>query len=101
VVALWYLTRYLDAAATERVRRGIQRYNISRGRPAAYHETVTLFYLQAIRSYLARTGEGHSLVTLTHGLLNSPLGDKAFPLRYYSEARLMSPEARAGWIEPD
>ena len=100
-VALWYLTRYPEARATECIRSGIQRYNLSRGLYTAYHETITLFYIRAIRNYMECTGEGHSLVALTNGLLNSPLGDKAFPLRYYSKERLMSAEARAGWIDPD
>jgi hypothetical protein len=29
------------------------------------------------------------------------LGARDLPLRHYSEARLRSPEARAGWAEPD
>jgi len=28
-------------------------------------------------------------------------GERELPLRYYSEARLKSAEARAGWVEPD
>jgi hypothetical protein len=28
-------------------------------------------------------------------------GDKNLPFRYWSRERLMSPEARAGWVEPD
>jgi hypothetical protein len=50
---------------------------------------------------MERAGEGHSLVALANGLLSSPLGNKECPLRYYSKERLMSAEARAGWIDPD
>src|SRR5262245_27638723 len=100
-VALWYLTRFPEAEATERIRRGIQRYNHSRGLFTAYHETITRFFIRAILDYLERASEGHSLVARVNGLLNSPLGDKAFPLGYYSRERLMSAEARAGWVEPD
>src|SRR5262245_41253958 len=63
-VALWYLTRYPEAQATEYIRRGIQRYNRSRGLLTAYHETITLFYIWAIRNYMECAGEGHSLVAL-------------------------------------
>lgn len=100
-VALWYLTRYPEAEATRRIREGIQRYNHSRGLFAAYHETITLLFIRTIRQHLETAGEGHSIVSLANGLLNSPLGDKEFPLRYYTRERLMSAEARAGWIEPD
>jgi hypothetical protein len=101
VVALWYLTRCPIPEATEHIRGGIQRYNASRGLHQAYHETITRFYIWAVLRYLEGAGDGHSIVALANGLVNGPLGDKTFPLAYYSRERLMSPEARAGWIEPD
>lgn len=104
-VALWYLTRQDLGEATLNIRYGIQRYNESCGvlmtRDGGYHETITLFYIWAIGKYLEEAGRKRSLVRLREGLLESPLGDRKFPLTYYSKERLMSWEARTRWIEPD
>lgn len=103
-VALWYLTRHTDADATRLIREGIQRYNLSRGvemtKDGGYHETITLFYIRAIRLYLQSAGETRTLAELLDGLLKS-CGEKNFPFEYYSRERLFSWEARTNWLEPD
>lgn len=103
-VALWYLTRHTDADATRLIRAGIQRYNLSRGvemtKDGGYHETITLFYLRAIRRYLRGAGEAQTFVELLDGLL-AACGARNFPFEYYSRERLLSWEARTAWLEPD
>jgi hypothetical protein len=103
-VALWYLVRHTDAEATRLVRAGIQRYNLSRGvrvtKDGGYHETITLFYLRAIRLYLDGAGATHTLAELLDGLM-AACGAKNFPFEYYSRERLLSWEARTHWLEPD
>jgi hypothetical protein len=64
--AMWYLRHYPQAEATNRMRRGIQRYNASvGGSPTAYHETITLAWIAVIRvnlqSALARGELGYTL----------------------------------------
>ena len=103
-VGLWYLSRYDEAEATKLIRRGIQKYNQSRGVlqtvDGGYHETITLFYVWLILKYLRNAGSNGSIVDLTNELLRK-CGDKRLPLDYYSKERLMCWEARTGWVEPD
>jgi hypothetical protein len=103
-VALWYLSRHGEAEATELIRRGIQRFNRARGivttRTSGYHETITLFYVRVVRRHLRESGAGGCAVDLVNSLLRD-YGDRNLPLEYYSRERLMSWEARAGWVEPD
>lgn len=102
-VALWYLMRHTDTEATRLIRAGIQRYNLSRGvemaRMSGYHETITLFYIRAIRRYL-KGADAETFAELLDGLL-ATCGDKNFPFEYYSRERLLSWEARTRWLEPD
>lgn len=103
-VALWHLLQYDAREATERVRRGIKRYNAAHGiraTPAGgYHETLTLFWLRVVRSFLeGGRNEARSLVSLANELAAS--ADSRLPLRHYTRERLFSPEARAAWVEPD
>jgi hypothetical protein len=96
--------QYDPREATERVRRGIKRYNAAHGVVATptsgYHETLTLFWLRVVRSFLeGGRNEARSLVSLANELAAS--ADRDLPLRHYTRERLFSPEARASWVEPD
>ena len=103
-VALWYLVRHADAEATQLIREGIQRYNRARGvemtKDGGYHETITLFYIRAIRRHLDGARATQTFAELLDGLL-AACGDRNFPFEYYSRERLLSWEARTGWLEPD
>jgi hypothetical protein len=104
VVALWHLLQYEPSEAAERVRRGIKRYNAAHGVRATptggYHETLTLFWLRVVRSFLeGGRNEARSLVSLANELAAN--ADRELPLRHYTRERLFSPEARASWVEPD
>ncbi|HEU4388361.1 MAG TPA: hypothetical protein VFV34_11230 [Blastocatellia bacterium] len=103
-VGLWYLSRYEKSEATGLIRRGIQKYNHSRGVlqtvDGGYHETITLFYVWLIIRYLKNATRKDSIVEMTNELLRT-CGDRRLPLDYYSRERLMSWEARTGWVEPD
>ena len=104
-VALWYLIHYSQTEATTLIRNGIQRYNQSQGivmtTKSGYHETITLFYIWAVSKYLVEKDRERSIVDLANGLISSRYGERNFPLEYYSRERLMSWEARIGWLEPD
>jgi hypothetical protein len=104
-VGIWYLSRMPAAAATPLIRDGIWHYNESQGVTntgvRGYHETITRFYIWSIDRFLAAVDRSRPLVELTNGLLTSPFGSKEFPFRYYSRERLLSPEARRFWVEPD
>jgi hypothetical protein len=103
-VALWHLLQYDWPEAVERVRRGIKRYNAAHGivttPTGGYHETLTVFWLRHVRSFLeAGRNEARSLVALANELVAT--ADKSLPLEHYTRERLFSTEARAAWVEPD
>ena len=103
-VALWYLMHYSGREATARIRTGIKRYNASKGilttPTGGYHETLTMFWICMISHFLLFADASRSPVELTNAML-AQCGVKDLPLRYYSRERLMSPQARASWVEPD
>jgi hypothetical protein len=103
-VALWYLLRHEWDEAVALTRRGILRYNeasgISNTPASGYHETLTLFWLHTVRRFLdARRDDASDVDKLADELATS--ADKNLPLDFYTRERLMSPEARAAWVEPD
>ena len=66
-----------------------------------YHETITQAYLAAIRAFVAALPAGISDGEAAARLLATPMGDKAWPLSFWSRERLFSVEARRGWVQPD
>jgi hypothetical protein len=103
-VALWHLLQFDWPEAVARVRARIQRYNAAHNIPTTptggYHETLTIFWLRAVRAFLeAERNEARALVHLANELAETH--DKGLPLRHYTRERLFSPEARANWVEPD
>ena len=103
-VALWYLLELDWPEATERVRSGIKRYNEAHGivetPTGGYHETLTVFWLRFVRSFLeAERNEARALTSLANELVAT--ADSQLPLRHYTRDRLFSWEARANWVEPD
>lgn len=98
-VAACYLRDYPFAEAVARVRRHIPLYNAaSGGDPNGYHDTITVLFMRGMHHFL-RT---HPAVMLTEAVEEMARRcDMTWPLRYYSHERLWSPEARAGWVEPD
>src|ERR671928_108599 len=103
-VALWHLLQFDWPEAVARVRHGIKRYNAAHGVPTTptggYHETLTLFWLRAVRRYLeAERNEARALVHLANELAASH--DSGLPFKHYTRGLLFSPEARAAWVEPD
>ena len=83
----------------------ITRYNESVGTPNSdsegYHDTITRAYLRGIRLFLEKADARSALHDLVNELLMTPMGRRDWPLRFWSKDRLLSVEARRGWIEPD
>lgn len=103
-VAVWHLKHFTFESAEHRVREGIKAYNAAMGIPTTptggYHETVTLFYLKVIGDFLATLEPNLPLHAAANAVI-AAFGDRAYALRFYSKERLMSPEARTAWVEPD
>lgn len=109
IVALWYLIHYDQQTAINLIRERIQRYNsamnIKTTKNSGYHETITLFWIYLVSSYLYNIRQTDILKTnfllkLANNLIYL-YGDKNLPLEYYSRDLLMSLEARQSWLEPD
>jgi hypothetical protein len=83
----------------------IRTYNVAVGGVNddhnGYHHTITQAYLAAIRAFVATLPAGTSDGEAAARLLATPMGDKDWPLGFWSRARLFSVEARRGWVEPD
>ena len=83
----------------------ISRYNESVGGrntdTEGYHDTITRAYLRGIRLFLEEADVTRPIHMLVNELLMSPMGRRDWPLRFWSKKRLMSVEARRGWVEPD
>jgi hypothetical protein len=83
----------------------ISRYNESVGGTnndtEGYHDTITHAYLRGIRLFLEEADASRPIHELVNELLMSPMGRRDWPLRFWSKERLMSVEARRGWVEPD
>jgi hypothetical protein len=103
--ALWLLRHpdvLLERGGMEPV---IRRYNEAVGVPntqtRGYHATITEASLRATAHALAEAAPDAPLAPLLAALLASPLGQSRWLLAHWSEPRLMSVEARRGWLEPD
>ena len=102
-VAFWYLVWYGPEGATDQVRDGIQRFNAAHPNEpmtVGYHETITRFWLWRVHRFLRGAPVTGSLAELANRLI-SECTDRGEPFAYYSRERLMSPEARRDWVEPD
>ena len=83
----------------------IRRYNESVGGvnddTQGYHDTITRAFLRGVRLFHDEAETARPIHELVNELLMSPMGDRDWPLRFWSKERLMSVEARRGWVEPD
>jgi hypothetical protein len=103
-VALWYASHYERSEALNRVRAGILRLNLAHGVPTTptrgYHETITCFWMHVVSRHVASDGRRGDWAERANRFATL-CGSRDLPLRHYSRARIMSPEARARWAEPD
>lgn len=101
----WLLLRRPDIDLDERLPGIIRGYNESVGGvnsdSEGYHETITRVFLHAVRLFLGEADTHEPLHGMVNQLLLSPMGQRDWPLRFYSPERLFSTEARRGFIRPD
>jgi len=101
----YLLTRRPDVDLDRDLRAIISGYNESVGGvnddTQGYHETITRVFLHGVRLFLAEADPDDSLHELVNDLLQSPMGRRDWPLRFYSAERLFSVEARRKFVAPD
>ncbi len=103
--ALWLLRHPETLRAHGGMEPVIRGYNEAVGVPntetRGYHATITEASLRATAQALAEAPPHVPLAPILAALLASPLGQSRWPQAHWSEARLMSLEARRAWLEPD
>ncbi|ALC13619.1 hypothetical protein [Sphingopyxis sp. 113P3] len=101
---LWLLTERPDIDVDAEIAGLICRFNESLGGVNddhnGYHDSITRAFVTGVRLFLSRTAET-GLSARVNALLLSDVGQRDWPLRFYSPERLFSVEARRGFIEPD
>ena len=104
-VGLWHVLNRPSDTVLDEIRRSIIVYNTAVGTPNSdtrgYHETITAFYVWAIRKYLRGAITGLPLLDVMNGLLASSYATKSYPFEFYSRERLLSVSARRAWLDPD
>ena len=94
-----YLRRDGPELGAAHVSDGIRRFAAAHGAADRFHVTLTRFWTGLVQHLL----EAFPTIARFDDLLAAwPLIlDKTIMYRHYSPARLASPEARRGWLEPD
>jgi hypothetical protein len=104
-VGAWHVHHLGPQTALARLRAGIRRLNEAHGTvnstTRGYHETITAAYVRLITHFFAACPADMPLPDRAAALLSSALAERSYLLRHYTRDRLMSPAARAAWIEPD
>jgi len=97
----WILLRCDPAGARARVAAGIRRFATHHGAAAKYHATITEAWMRMVAAAL-RISPATPGAPFEAWIETSPaLLDPGLLRRHYSEARLMSEDARTGWVTPD
>ncbi len=121
LVAYGYLLKFSEAETIDKLRAGLKKllnaYGIVTTADAGYHETWTIFFVKLLRGHiesanrLGNQRERHDGAAVVDS--DASFADKlqnaveylkdfrALTRAHYSESRILSPEARARWVEPD
>ncbi len=101
IVALSYLVNSNVPDASDKMRRGLHRFLKHHGvSQEKYNETITIFWLKRVQSFLKQTGASLSLASLANSLI-ADCDNPRLIFDYYSQERLASDEARESWQVPD
>ena len=104
-MAASYLQTLPESAVVERVRQNIRHYNECSGVPNApdrgYHETLTIFWLNAIREFLAAMDRVDKPLDGVRRTVAEFGSRRDLFRQYYSFDVIASRDARANWIPPD
>lgn len=99
--AYLHLSQLTVAEARERMLAALYRFldhnHVDRSK---YNETITLFWIKLIRSFLDRTDRARSVAGIANEMIEA-YGNSQLIFDYYSKEALFSEEARKMWIEPD
>lgn len=91
----------LDTALPGLIRGYNERVGGVNDETQGYHDTITRAYLHGVRLFLHEADHAAPINHLVNDLLHSPIGQRDWPLRFWSKERLLSVEARRSYVEPD
>ena len=91
----------LDATLPGMIRAYNERVGGVNDDTQGYHDTITRAFLHGVRLFLSEADRAAPIDDLVNDLLHSPMGQRDWPLRFWSKDRLMSVEARRGYLPPD
>ena len=96
----WALVRLTGVeAAMKRVTSGIRYFATQYGQAEKYHETMTRFWVLLVGHMVAARLD---ITTFDEFLAAFPmLLEKDLPYRHWRRETMLSPDARAHWVEPD
>lgn len=104
-VSLCLEREYPDFDLATELPKAIYHYNEAVGTAnsdtGGYHETITFFYIKLIQFIDHSFKNELSLNAVISSVMESELGKKEFPLRFYSKEILDSTHARRHRVEPD
>lgn len=98
-VALWYLANSPKPVAVDRMRCQLKKFTAYH-KVNAYHETITLFWMEVVSNFLEDT-DGSELLHQTADRLVTRFPTSKVIQDYYSKELLDSERAKAEWVEPD
>jgi hypothetical protein len=99
-LAYVYLAEHDTEAALERMRATLHAFIAHHGIDfSKYHETLTRAWILAVRHFMERTPGTSCFDDLIRA--HPVMLDSKIMLTHYSTELLFSPEARAGFVEPD
>ena len=103
VIAVHYIREAPDPMSS--LRDGIRNYNLSQGgentEDRGYHETITRFWLEIVRAYIAGLPAGLPRVEVTRRVVEEFTPQRDLFVSYYDFDVLKSRHARAVWIPPN
>ncbi len=96
----WVLVRLTGVEeATKRITSGIRYFATLHGQAEKYHETMTRFWVRVVGHAVAARPD---ITTFEDFLAAFPLLlEKDLPYRHWRRETMLSPDARAHWVEPD
>jgi hypothetical protein len=98
-VIAWYLSHLSREESLDRMRIGLLRFTRHHG-VNAYHETITQFWVRVTADYLRFRPSTETLADRINILIEK-FASKEVLFDYYTRERVMTEEARQGWVAPD
>lgn len=96
----WLQVRRLGCeGALLNITAGIRHFAEAHGASGKYHETMTRFWVRVVAHMVAARPDIDDFARFLDAF--PQLLDKELSLRHWERATLMSPQARAMWVEPD